>query len=395
MLQTSRKTIDLKCTSCGTITPYSEIAIECPNCGAKILQAEYNLDLLSDSDWQQQISKREPNLWRYRELLPVLKLDNIVSMGEGYTPLIRLRRLGEKMGLKNLYLKDERQGPTGSFKDRQASVAISVMKERGIKELVLASTGNVAIAYSAYAARAGIKLWVFFPKLVPPAKIREAAVCGAEIIKIDGTYDEAKAAAAGFAESKNLFLDAGIKTFAGVEGMKTMAFEIAEQLQWQSPDWYVQGVSGGMGPIGVVQGFEELVAIGLADKVPAIGAIQSAGCAPMVDAFERGQREATPVINPQTAIATLATGNPGRAYELLYDLMLENGGAMELATDEEAYQMTRLLATSEGISVEPATAVTFAGLMKLARAGIIEPGEVVVANCSGHTYPVEEKVLAF
>ncbi len=394
MLQNSSKKIDLKCTSCGTITPYSQLLSECPNCGAKILQAEYNLDLLSQSDWQQQISTREANLWRYRELLPVLDPKNIVSLGEGYTPLTRARRLGEKMGLKNLYLKDERQGPTGSFKDRQASVAISVMKERGIKELVLASTGNVAIAYSAYAARAGIKLWVFFPKLVPAEKIREAAVCGAEIIKIDGTYDEAKAAAADFAQSKNLFLDAGIKTFAGVESMKTMAFEIAEQLQWQSPDWYFQGVSGGMGPIGVAKGFEELAAIGLADLVPAIGLIQSAGCAPMVNAFKNRQPKATPVENPQTAIATLATGNPGRAYELLYDILQENGGAMEVATDEEAYEMTRLLATTEGISVEPATAVTFAGLMKLARSGWIEPDEVVVVNCSGHTYPVEEKIIS-
>lgn len=394
MLESSSKKIDLKCTSCGTTTPYSQLLSECPNCGAKVLKAEYNLDLLSQSDWQQQISKREANLWRYRELLPVLDPQNIVSLGEGYTPLTRVRRLGEKMGLKNLYLKDERQGPTGSFKDRQASVAISVMKERGIKELVLASTGNVAIAYSAYAARAGIKLWVFFPKLVPPEKIREAAVCGAEIIKIDGTYDEAKAAAADFAKSKNLFLDAGIKTFAGVESMKTMAFEIAEQLHWQSPDWYFQGVSGGMGPIGVAKGFEELEALGLVALVPAIGLIQSAGCAPMVNAFKNGQPKATPVENPQTAIATLATGNPGRAYELLYEILEENGGAMEVATDEEAYEMTRLLATAEGISVEPATAVTFVGLMKLARSGIIESDEVVVVNCSGHTYPVEEKILS-
>jgi threonine synthase len=175
--------------------------------------------------------------------------------------------------------------------------------------------------------------------------------------------------------------------------MKTMAFEIAEDLEWRAPDWFIQGVSGGMGPIGVAKGFQELMDLGMADKIPALGLVQSEGCAPMINAFKAGQRIAVPVENPQTLIATLSTGRPGRAYELLWDIMQRWGGAAESANDEEAFEAMRLLARVDGLSVEPATAVTFAGLFKMVRAGIIKPDEVVVLNCSGHTLPVEKHIL--
>ncbi len=322
-------------------------------------------------------------------------------MGEGGTPLIKSHALAASLGLNHLYIKDERQGPTGSFKDRQATVAITALREMGVDELVVASTGNVAIAYAAYCARAGIKLWAFFPSLTPGDKMREAALYGAEVIKITGTYDETKELAARFAQTKGIFLDRGIKSVAAIEAMKTMAYEMAEQLgdelvggeRWISPDWFLQGVSGGMGPIGVAKGFREMMNFGLVDKMPAMGLIQSTGCAPMVEAFRRGQRIATPIDNPQTIIATLATGNPGRAYELLYDYVQQNGGYFCSASDEEAYTATVILARTEGISVEPATAVTFAGLITMVREGVIQPDDVVVVNCSGHTMSVEKQIL--
>ncbi|HVO43779.1 MAG TPA: threonine synthase [Aggregatilineales bacterium] len=387
------KKIELQCIHCGHITPYFKPIASCPQCGENILKARYDLEALRRSDWQEQIKSRERGLWRYHELLPLFETRNIVSMGEGGTPLLPAKRFGMHIGLKNLYIKDERQGPTASFKDRQASVAISVMCEQGIGEAVVASTGNVAIAYSAYAARAGIKMWSFLTSMVPGDKMREVAIYGGEVIKVTGTYDQAKVVASSFAENKGVFLDKGIKSIAAVESMKTMAFEMAEQLGWRSPDWFIQSVSGGMGPIGVAKGFEEMIAMGIVDRIPALGVIQSAGCAPMVRAFKNGQRVATPIENPQTVIATLSTGNPGRAYELLYNLIGQNGGAMEDATDEEAFNATLLLARTEGLSVEPATAVAFAGLIKLARRGIIKPHEVVVINCSGHTFPVEKQIL--
>lgn len=394
------KHITLECTNCGAQVPLSAFTGACDRCGETLVEARYDDDV-DVQGWLRSLKDRPADLWRYHEFLPLYETHNIISLNEGATPLIKSEALGASLGLHHLYIKDERQGPTGSFKDRQAAVAISALKEKGIDEVVVASTGNVAIAYAAYGARAGIKVWAFFPQATPNEKMREAALYGAEIIKTTGTYDETKYLAARFAKAKGIFLDKGIKSVAAIESMKTMAYEIAEQLgrimgdgeRWLAPDWFLQGVSGGMGPIGVGKGFRELQRFGLVDRLPALGLIQSTGCAPMVNAYERGQRVATPVEHPTTIIATLATGNPGRAYELLYDYVTANGGAFESATDEEAFNAIRVLARHDGISVEPAVGVTFAGLFKMVRRGIIKPDDVVVVNCSGHTLPVEKTIL--
>lgn len=398
---TQKQEILLECTNCRTITNFKAFTGTCPNCGDNIMEARYELDKINVQEWLADLKTRPSTLWRYHEVLPIYDSANIVSMGEGGTPLIKSEHLAASLGLKNLYIKDERQGPTGSFKDRQATVAITALKEMGVDEVVVASTGNVAIAYSAYGARAGIHLWAFFPSLTPNDKMREAAIYGAEIIKTTGTYDQTKELAANFAKNKGLFLDKGIKSIAATEAMKTMAYEIAEQLgnifeggqKWRAPDWFLQGVSGGLGPIGLAKGFREMHTFGLIDKKPAYGMIQSSGCAPMVEAFERGQRVATPIETSDSVIVTLATGNPGRAYEILYDYVQENGGHFEAASDEEAFNAIRLLARLDGISVEPATGVTFAGLIRMVRKGIIKPDDVVVINCSGHTLPVEKQIL--
>lgn len=395
------KRIDVECVHCHTITPLKEFSGACSNCGETLVEARYDLDKFDVQSWLGKLKGRQRTLWRYLDVLPLSDPENLISMGEGGTPLIRSRALAAYLGLKYLYIKDERQGPTGSFKDRQATVAISALKEKGIEEVVVASTGNVAIAYAAYAARAGIRLWAFFPRLTPSDKMREAAIYGAEVIGTTGTYDQTKALAASFASSRGIFLDKGIKSVAATEAMKTMAYEIAEQLgeeledgqRWRSPDWFLQGVSGGLGPVGVAKGFREMQDFGLVDKLPAFGMIQSTGCAPMVEAFERGQRVATPVDDSQTIIVTLATGNPGRAYELLYDYVQDNGGSFVSATDEEAFAAIRVVARLDGISIEPATGVTFAGLFKLVQQGKIKPDDVVVVNCSGHTMPVEKRIL--
>ncbi len=396
-----RQRVGLECTNCHTRIPLDRSLTGCPACGESLLEAVYDFGQMDIPVWLSQVKNRRPNLWRYREVLPIASTANIVSLGEGGTPLIKSHALAASLGLKHLYIKDERQGPTGSFKDRQATVAISALKEMGVDELVVASTGNVAIAYAAYCARAGIKLWAFFPSLTPGDKMREAALYGAEVIKITGTYDQTKELAARFAQTKGIFLDRGIKSVAAIEAMKTMAYEIADDLgaellngeRWLAPDWFLQGVSGGMGPIGVGKGFREMLNFGLVDQMPRMGLIQSAGCAPMVEAFRRGQHIATPIDNPQTIIATLATGNPGRAYEVLYDYVRQHGGYFTAATDEDAFTATLILARTDGISVEPATAVTFAGLINMVRERVIRPDDIVVVNCSGHTMSVEKHVL--
>jgi threonine synthase len=346
-------------------------------------------------------------LWRYHELLPVNFLNPSVSLGEGGTPLIKADNLGLMLGCSNILIKDERQGPTSSFKDRQAAVTIAVMKEAGITEFVAASTGNVAIAYSAYAARASIKLWAFVTSLVPAVKMREIALYGSQVIKVTGTYDQTKQMAAEFAQQRGLCLDMGARTITSVESMKTMAFEIAEQLpalsapdaarrsnpRWQSPDWYIQSVSGGMGPIGVAKGFRELYQMGFVEKQPAIAAIQAAGCAPMVTSWKQGLE--TPIIesSPNTHIETLATGDPGRTYKLLKRDVDQSQGVFESVTDSEAFRAMHAIAKMEGISLEPAAGVAFAGLFKLVRDGVIKPDETVVVNCTGHTMPAEQFIL--
>ncbi len=392
----------LHCPACGYQEEYTRLLAACPTCGDTMLEARYMP--VEDPGWPATLHSRPASMWRYRELLPLRDDASIVTMGEGYTPLLRSENLAAMLGLKHLYIKDERQGPTGSFKDRQASLAISTLRDMGVEEAVVASTGNVAIAYSAYAARARIKLWAFTISSIPPAKMREISLYGSELIKVTGTYDQAKQVAMRFAEKRGLFYDRGLKNIAAKESMKTLAFEVAEQLgevfgpdqdsrPWRVPDWYIQSVSGGLGPVGVLKGFRELEELGLARGIPRLGLIQAAGCDPMTRAFKEGAEEAAPVLYPKTRIATLATDVPGVAYRLLLDAIREYGGIFESVSDEEAYRALKTVARLDGLSVEPATAVAFAGLFKLVRQRVIDPDEVVVLNCTGHTFPVEKHIL--
>src|SRR5512143_608609 len=398
----------VKCLDCGHVAPYFPASTNCPRCNSQWREAEYDYDTLART-WQSQIEKRPFDLWRYQELLPVRNAVTSLKLGEGGTPLIQAVNLGMMLGCPNLFIKDERQGPTGSFKDRQAAVTIAALKEAGITEMVAASTGNVAISYSAYASRAGIKLWAFVTSLVPAVKMREIALYGSQVIKVTGSYDQAKQIAAEFARQRGLYLDMGARTITSIEAMKTIAFEIAEQLTaqvgppasangksatpWSTPDWYLQAVSGGMGPIGVYKGFRELKQMGLVDRLPAIAPIQTEGCAPMVTAWKSGLQNAEPVAIPDTRIETLATGDPGRAYSILAREVRETRGVFESVSDEEAFRAMHVLAKMEGISAEPAAAVAFAGLFRLIRSGIIKPSDTVVVNCTGHTMPAEQFVL--
>jgi len=399
----------IECLDCGHQAPYHAGLPACPNCQSLWREARYDYAALS-STLLAQIAERPFNLWRYCELLPVQSPNPDISLGEGGTPLIRAINLGMMLGSATIFIKDERQSPTGSFKDRQAAVTVAALKEAGVNEFVIASTGNVAISYSAYSARAGIKLWAFLTSLTPAAKMREVAIYGSQVIKITGSYDQAKQVAAEYARHRGLSQDQGARTISAIESMKTIAFEIAEQLTQQfgppgpipdqpaaplrAPDWYVQSVSGGMGPIGVLKGFDELKKMGLIHNIPKIAAIQAEGCAPMAHAWKQDRASAQAILSPRTLIATLATGDPGRTYSLLRQKMLAaSGGVIEYVSDEEAFRAMHYAAKMEGISIEPATGVAFAGLVKLVRTGVIKPDETVVVNCSGHTIPVERNIL--
>ncbi len=395
--------LQVRCLDCGHISSFSPSEFFCPQCHSEWREAIYDYEGVK-WEWLRALPQRPFKLWRYRELLPVREPSPLLMLGEGGTPLIRAVNLGMMLGLPNIYIKDERQGPTASFKDRQAAVTIAALKEAGITEMVVASTGNVAISYSAYAARAGIKLWVFVTSLVPATKMREIALYGSQLIKVTASYDQTKQVAADFARQRGLYLDTGARSIPSVEAMKTIAFEICEQLSWEigrpstvlpwrAPDWYIQSVSGGMGPLGIGKAFRELYQMGLIDRMPAIAAIQANGCAPMVDAWKSNAEVAVPVLSPRTHIETLATGNPGRTYTLLRAYMVKHGGLFESVSDAEAFRAMHVLAKMEGISAEPAAAVAFAGLFKMVRQGIVHPNHTVVINCTGHTMPTEEEVL--
>jgi len=391
----------VKCLECNSEFEYHLGLDSCPNCKGAWLDAAYDYQAVAEI-WENGLTGRSNSLWRYIELLPKVDPEDLISMGEGNSPLIRATKIQKRLNHPVIFIKDERQSPTSSFKDRQAALTVTSMHQAGIQECVLASTGNAAAAYSAYCARAGIKVWIFLTSMVPAAKMREAALYGAEVIKVTGTYDQAKKVAADFATRRKIHLDKGAKAVPGKESMKTVAFEIAEELarqlngldgeKWRAPDWYIQAVSGGIGPLGVQKGFEELYKMGLIDHVPKIGVVQVVGCSPMVQAFTANKPKAD-AVKPETRITVLSTGDPGLGYELLYQANQTYGGHMLDVTDEEAFDAMRLLARTEGYSVEPATAVAFAGLDKFVRQGIIKSDEVVVINCSGHTFPVEKHIM--
>ncbi|WP_119069035.1 pyridoxal-phosphate dependent enzyme [Aggregatilinea lenta] len=388
------------CMDCGHKMSPDPLPESCEICGSRWVDADYDYER-AVALWRAGMGNRPASMWRYDELLPLIEPEAVVTMGEGWSPLLRANGLGRELGHGAIFIKDERQSPTGSFKDRQGALTISALNQAGVRECVLASTGNKAAAYAAFCARAGIRLWIFLTSTVPNEKLRELALYGAEVVKVTGTYDQAKKIAQDFAARRSLYYDRGADSIMGREAFKTVAFEIAEQLaqhlpvengRWRAPDWYVQAVSGGIGPLGVWKGFRELERMGLIDRVPKLALIQSEGCSPMAEAWAAGKRTAEPVV-PHTRISVLATGDPGQAYTRLFEVCSETGGTMIAADDGAAFRAMRRLARVEGYSMEPAAAVAFAGLETLLADGTIGADDVVVVNCSGHTFPAEKHIL--
>jgi threonine synthase len=382
----------LECNICGHQQAYQPfVPAVCEKCESQWLEARYDYAAFK-RELLRGLPNRPMNMWRYQDILPLKDPSALDLYPAGGTPLWLSQRFAPGLGHASVYIKDERYSPTSSFKDRQAAGAVAAMLENGVREAVIASTGNAAVAYAAACARAGIKLWVFMTSLVPQDKLREAALFGAEVIRVSGNYDQTKQIASQFAQRRQLLYDRGATSIPARESMKTIAYEIAEQLGWRAPDWYIQAVSGGLGPLGVYQGFKELFNMGLIDRIPKLGIIQAEGCAPMVKAFKEGRDTAEPIV-PNTRIIILSTGDPGKAYTYLWKLTRQYGGVMESVSDAEAFAAMRALAKSEGMAVEPATSVAFAGLEKMLKNGTISPEETVVVNCTGHTFPVEKHVL--
>jgi len=339
-------------------------------------------------------SNREHTYWRYYELLPIESKSNIISIGAGMTPLIKADKLGEKLGLNNLYIKNDSVNPTFSFKDRPAGVAVSKAKEFGLSAVGCASTGNLASATAAHAAKGGFPCYIFAPSDIEHAKITQALAYGANFIAVDGTYDDANRIAAQIGDSKGIgIVNINMRSYY-VEGSKTLAFEVAEQLDWQVPDQLIVPVGSGAMLNAICKGFEELESLSLLNKVSEIHMIaaQPHGCAPIVDAFKRHLSEVTPVENPDTIAKSLAIGDPGDGQYVLRRLKQYNGYAEE-SNNKEILDAIILLAKTEGIFTEPAGGVSVAVLKKMVDEGKIDKNDCTICYVTGNGLKTTEVMM--
>ncbi len=350
----------------------------------------YNLDDIKLD--KETISKRKKNLWRYKELLPIKDEDSIVDLGTGFTTLHRCQGLADELGLKNLYIKDDTVNPTNSFKDRPSSVAVSKAKEFGVEAVGCPSTGNLAAAVAAHAAKAGLPCYVFVPDNTEANKVLQASTYGANLVAVDGTYDQANRLAAQVAEEYGwAFANINLRPFY-VEGSKTLAFEICEQLGWEAPDSVIIPLGSGALFLAIKRGFEQFKELGLIEDKPIrlIGA-QASGCAPIVEAFKAGLDDVIPIEHPDTIARSLAIGDPGDGYYVL-EAIRESGGLAESATDEEILEAINFLAEREGVFSEPAGSVTIGVLRKLVEAGEIRPDETVVCCVTGNGFKAADTI---
>ena len=340
------------------------------------------------------LSGREQTYWRYAELLPIQNRSHIVNIGAGMTPLVRAERLGEQLGLNKLYIKNDSMNPTYSFKDRPAGVAVSKAKELGLTAVGCASTGNLASATAAHAARAGLDCHIFAPGDIEMAKVTQALSYGANFVAVDGTYDDANTIAAQIGDSRNIgVVNINLRSYY-VEGSKTLAFEVAEQMGWQTPDHLVIPVGSGAMLNAICKGFEELEAASLIQDSRAIHphAAQPLGCAPVVDAYRR-KGTVVPVSEPRTVAKSLAIGDPGDGRYVLRRLAQYNGTAWD-CSDAEILDAILLLAKTEGIFTEPAGGVAVAVLKKMAEEGSISADETIVCYVTGNGLKATESVMS-
>lgn len=330
------------------------------------------------------IKNREKNLWRYFELLPLRNKNNIVDIGAGYTPLHKADKLAKKLGLNNLYIKNDTVNPSFSFKDRPAGVAVSKSIELGLEAVGAPSTGNLASATAAHAARAGIPCYIFIPHDIEQAKILQVQAYGANIIPINGTYDDANRLASYAGDKYNIgIVNINLRTYY-VEGSKTLAFEVCEQLGWNAPDHVIVPTGSGAMLCAIDRGLKEFEKIDLiTNNNTKITSAQPEGCSPIVDAIKNKTNVIQPVKKPNTLAKSLAIGEPGDGI-FAVETVNNSGGYGENANDEEIRESIRLLASMEGIFAEPGGAISIAILLKLVRDGKIDANEKVVCYVTGN-----------
>jgi threonine synthase len=371
----------LRCRECGRTYPAEALHV-CDFCFGP-LEVAYDYEQIAARVTRERIAAGPRTIWRYRDLLPV---DDPapVDLGAGCTPLVRADRLAAELGLGELWIKDDTANPTGSFKDRVVSVALTKARQLGFKVAACASTGNLANSVAAHAARAGMASVVLIPEDLEEAKVTMTAVYGGTVVAVSGSYDDVNRLCAELTSEHPswAFVNVNVRTYYA-EGSKTLAFEVAEQLGWRAPDHVVVPIASGSQLTKVAKGFAELVEVGLIEPAaPRISGAQAAGCAPVATAFATGADAIAPV-KPRTIAKSLSIGNPADGWYAL-EAIRRSGGSCAAVSDDEVLDGISLLARTEGIFAETAGGVTIATLAKLAASGQVRADEVVVALVTGH-----------
>jgi len=349
----------------------------------KVLFARYDLQKAMRTLTREALRSRPANMWRYAEIMPVRRPENVVTLGEGYTPILTARRLGKLIGSDRLFIKDEGVNPTGSFKARGLSAAVSRARELGLSRLTMPSAGNAAGAMSAYCAAAGMEAHVFMPKDAPIANQQECVAYGARLTLVDGFITDAGKRSAAAAEELGLFDVSTLREPYRAEGKKTMGLEIAEQFDWELPDVIVYPTGGGTGIVGMWKAFEELEQMGwIGSKRPRMIVVQSEGCAPLVRAFEAGKEFAEPFPDPRTLAAGIRVPAAIGDYLILRAVRASGGTALTVS-DTEILDSVGQMARTEGILGAPEGGATVAGLKKLRESGKVARDERVLLINTG------------
>ncbi|HYJ86905.1 MAG TPA: threonine synthase [Pyrinomonadaceae bacterium] len=372
----------LECAACQLRHEARRLHNLCRECGKPLL-VRYDLETAARSLTKQSLASRRADLWRYREVLPVDDDRNIISLAEGWTPLLSAANLGKLVGIDKLYIKDESQNPTQSFKARGMSAAVSMAKELGAQKLAVPSAGNAAGALAAYAARAGLECFIFMPRDTPRANVIECEQTGAHVTLMDGLITDCGAEVARRREAEGWFDVSTLKEPYRVEGKKTLGYELAEQLDWTLPDVIVYPTGGGTGLIGMWKAFDEMEQMGwIGSKRPRMVTVQASGCAPIVRAFEEGKRFADEYPNASTVASGLRVPRAIGDF-LILDAIRDSGGTAIAVTDDELIEATREIGTAEGIFCAPEGAACLPALRKMLARGEVETSETVVLFNTG------------
>lgn len=378
----------VRCYECGADVE-DPLLDSCPKCGG-LLTIELDLGAAAGIR-PYDLRKRPLGVWRYAPFLPV-DASKAISLLEGGTPLYDCRNLVSKVGIKSMHVKYEGANPTGSFKDRGMTVGVSRALELGCKTVGCASTGNTSASLAAYAAKGGLRCVVLLPSgKVAAGKLAQAMFYGAKVVMVDGNFDDALAVVKQLARERELYLLNSVNPYRP-EGQKTVAFEIVDQLNFEVPDRIILPVGNAANIWAVYKAFKEWRSLGWIDRIPMLTGIQASGSAPIVEAFRSGKRDFVPEEHPETVATAIRIGNPASGKKALRAIF-DTKGYAESVTDEEILAAQKLLGRSEGVGVEPASAASIAGLLKLVDSGIVSRDERVVCICTGNVLKDPDTVM--